>query len=150
MLLYDGLHYDALAVSAFQGAPNDLDVTVLTVRLWLARRSHAVLCAACACVYTHTNIRRGFSQLLACCVLLLLLCCSAAAAMQLCHMLGVHSLAPQLQCCGWAKEEARRQTALQLVNAIGNVTVALHSITPYASLHRFAFYPSYLPNKREV
>jgi hypothetical protein len=98
--------------------------------------AHAVLCAACACVYTHTNIRRGFSQLLACCVLLLLLCCSAAAAMQLCHMMGVHSLALQLQRCGWAKEEARRQTALQLGNAIGNVTVALHSITSYASFNR--------------
>lgn len=30
MLLYDGLHYDALAVSPFVGAPEDFDVTVLS------------------------------------------------------------------------------------------------------------------------
>eukprot|EP00775_Hariotina_reticulata_P003080 gene3080-3359_t len=29
MLIYDGLHYDALAVAAFDGAPEDLDITVL-------------------------------------------------------------------------------------------------------------------------
>eukprot|EP00879_Flechtneria_rotunda_P011124 GHRR01011621.1.p1 GENE.GHRR01011621.1~~GHRR01011621.1.p1 ORF type:complete len:261 (+),score=91.75 GHRR01011621.1:25-783(+) len=29
MLIYDGLHYDALAVSAFEGAPEDLDITIL-------------------------------------------------------------------------------------------------------------------------
>ena len=29
MLIYDGLHYDALAVAAFDGAPEDLDVTIL-------------------------------------------------------------------------------------------------------------------------
>lgn len=29
MLIYDGLHYDALAVGAFEGAPEDLDITVL-------------------------------------------------------------------------------------------------------------------------
>eukprot|EP00955_Chlamydomonas_euryale_P029980 316285-Chlamydomonas_euryale.AAC.1 len=28
MLLYDGLHYDALAVAAFEGAPEELDVTI--------------------------------------------------------------------------------------------------------------------------
>lgn len=28
MLLYDGLHYDALAVSAFEGAPETFDVTI--------------------------------------------------------------------------------------------------------------------------
>ncbi len=28
MLLYDGLHYDALAVAASEGAPEDWDVTV--------------------------------------------------------------------------------------------------------------------------
>jgi ubiquitin thioesterase OTU1 len=27
MVLYDGLHYDALAVAAFEGAPEELDVT---------------------------------------------------------------------------------------------------------------------------
>jgi ubiquitin thioesterase OTU1 len=32
MLIYDGLHYDALAVSAFEGAPEDMDVTVMQVR----------------------------------------------------------------------------------------------------------------------
>jgi hypothetical protein len=32
MVIYDGLHYDALAVSAFQGAPEELDITVLRVR----------------------------------------------------------------------------------------------------------------------
>jgi hypothetical protein len=32
MLIYDGLHYDALAVSAFEGAPEDLDITVLQVQ----------------------------------------------------------------------------------------------------------------------
>lgn len=32
MLIYDGLHYDALAVSAFEGAPEDMDVTVYKVR----------------------------------------------------------------------------------------------------------------------
>lgn len=31
MLIYDGLHYDAMAVSAFEGAPEDLDITVLQV-----------------------------------------------------------------------------------------------------------------------
>lgn len=31
MLIYDGLHYDALAVAAFDGAPEDLDITVLQV-----------------------------------------------------------------------------------------------------------------------
>lgn len=31
MLIYDGLHYDALAVSAFEGAPEELDITVLQV-----------------------------------------------------------------------------------------------------------------------
>lgn len=29
MLIYDGLHYDALAVAAFEGAPEQLDVTVI-------------------------------------------------------------------------------------------------------------------------
>jgi ubiquitin thioesterase OTU1 len=29
MLLYDGLHYDALAVAAYDGAPEQLDVTVI-------------------------------------------------------------------------------------------------------------------------
>jgi hypothetical protein len=28
MLIYDGLHYDALAVSAFEGAPEELDITM--------------------------------------------------------------------------------------------------------------------------
>lgn len=28
MLLYDGLHYDALAVAAFANAPEELDVTI--------------------------------------------------------------------------------------------------------------------------
>lgn len=28
MLIYDGLHYDALAVSMFEGAPEDLDITI--------------------------------------------------------------------------------------------------------------------------
>jgi ubiquitin thioesterase OTU1 len=32
MLIYDGLHYDALAVSAFEGAPEDMDITVMQVR----------------------------------------------------------------------------------------------------------------------
>lgn len=27
MVIYDGLHYDALAVAAFEGAPEELDVT---------------------------------------------------------------------------------------------------------------------------
>ena len=31
MLIYDGLHYDSLAVSAFQGAPEELDITVFTI-----------------------------------------------------------------------------------------------------------------------
>lgn len=31
MLIYDGLHYDALAVSAFEGAPEDMDITVMQV-----------------------------------------------------------------------------------------------------------------------
>lgn len=31
MLIYDGLHYDAMAVAAFDGAPDDLDITVLQV-----------------------------------------------------------------------------------------------------------------------
>ncbi len=29
MLIYDGLHYDAMAVAAFEGAPEELDVTIL-------------------------------------------------------------------------------------------------------------------------
>ncbi|KAL3147363.1 hypothetical protein ABBQ32_002844 [Trebouxia sp. C0010 RCD-2024] len=29
MLIYDGLHYDALALAAFQGAPEELDVTII-------------------------------------------------------------------------------------------------------------------------
>jgi ubiquitin thioesterase OTU1 len=28
LLIYDGLHYDALAVAAFEGAPEELDVTM--------------------------------------------------------------------------------------------------------------------------
>ncbi|EIE18214.1 OTU-domain-containing protein [Coccomyxa subellipsoidea C-169] len=28
MLIYDGLHYDALAVAAFEGAPEDVDITM--------------------------------------------------------------------------------------------------------------------------
>lgn len=31
MLIYDGLHYDSLAVAAFDGAPDDLDITILQV-----------------------------------------------------------------------------------------------------------------------
>jgi len=31
MLIYDGLHYDALAVAAFDGAPEELDITVMQV-----------------------------------------------------------------------------------------------------------------------
>jgi hypothetical protein len=31
MLIYDGLHYDAMAVAAFEGAPEDLDITVVQV-----------------------------------------------------------------------------------------------------------------------
>jgi hypothetical protein len=37
MLIYDGLHYDALAVAAFDGAPEELDVTVLQVGLGLGQ-----------------------------------------------------------------------------------------------------------------
>lgn len=37
MLIYDGLHYDALAVSAFDGAPEELDITVLQVGLGRGR-----------------------------------------------------------------------------------------------------------------
>jgi hypothetical protein len=33
MLIYDGLHYDAMAVAAFEGAPEELDITVLQVRV---------------------------------------------------------------------------------------------------------------------
>jgi hypothetical protein len=33
MVIYDGLHYDALSLSAFEGAPEQLDVTLLQVRL---------------------------------------------------------------------------------------------------------------------
>ncbi|XP_057735678.1 OVARIAN TUMOR DOMAIN-containing deubiquitinating enzyme 2-like [Arachis stenosperma] len=32
MLIYDGLHYDALAVSPFEGAPEDFDQTIFTVQ----------------------------------------------------------------------------------------------------------------------
>lgn len=35
MLIYDGLHYDALAVSAFEGAPEELDITSLQVQYTL-------------------------------------------------------------------------------------------------------------------
>lgn len=31
LLIYDGLHYDAMAVAAFEGAPEELDITVLQV-----------------------------------------------------------------------------------------------------------------------
>ncbi len=32
LLIYDGLHYDALAVAAFEGAPEELDVTCFEAR----------------------------------------------------------------------------------------------------------------------
>lgn len=32
LLLYDGLHYDALALAQFPGAPEDMDVSVMVVR----------------------------------------------------------------------------------------------------------------------
>ncbi|CAO2836297.1 unnamed protein product [Amaranthus hypochondriacus] len=32
MLLYDGLHYDALAMSPFEGAPEEFDQTIFSVR----------------------------------------------------------------------------------------------------------------------
>jgi ubiquitin thioesterase OTU1 len=31
MLIYDGLHYDAMAVAAFEGAPEELDITMVQV-----------------------------------------------------------------------------------------------------------------------
>ncbi|MEW5306650.1 MAG: hypothetical protein WDW36_009102 [Sanguina aurantia] len=37
MLLYDGLHYDALAVSAFEGAPETFDVTIFEPESTLGR-----------------------------------------------------------------------------------------------------------------
>eukprot|EP00798_Chlamydomonas_sp_ICE-L_P022763 gene22763-29931_t len=33
MLLYDGLHYDAIAISAFDGAPEELDITIFEPKL---------------------------------------------------------------------------------------------------------------------
>ncbi|GFP87147.1 ubiquitin thioesterase otu1 [Phtheirospermum japonicum] len=32
MLMYDGLHYDALAMSPFEGAPGEFDKTIFVVR----------------------------------------------------------------------------------------------------------------------
>nr|DAD20495.1 TPA_asm: hypothetical protein HUJ06_021958 [Nelumbo nucifera] len=32
MLIYDGLHYDALAMSPFNGAPEEFDQTIFTVQ----------------------------------------------------------------------------------------------------------------------
>jgi ubiquitin thioesterase OTU1 len=31
MLIYDGLHYDALALEMFPGAPKDFDITIFAV-----------------------------------------------------------------------------------------------------------------------
>lgn len=50
MLLYDGLHYDALAVAAYDGAPEALDVTVLregSADADAAARGAEALVAAC-------------------------------------------------------------------------------------------------------
>ena len=43
MVLYDGLHYDALAVAPYPGAPEDMDVTRLPVG---TARTEEVLAAA--------------------------------------------------------------------------------------------------------
>ncbi|KFM28485.1 Ubiquitin thioesterase OTU1 [Auxenochlorella protothecoides] len=43
LVLYDGLHYDALAVSPFPGAPEDMDATVFPVD---GRRTREVMAAA--------------------------------------------------------------------------------------------------------
>jgi ubiquitin thioesterase OTU1 len=48
MLIYDGLHYDALAVAAFDGAPEELDITVLQVGLGLGQKLGLSLRQACA------------------------------------------------------------------------------------------------------
>ncbi|KDO62677.1 hypothetical protein CISIN_1g0286611mg, partial [Citrus sinensis] len=36
MLIYDGLHYDALAISPFEGAPEEFDQTIFPVQKDLA------------------------------------------------------------------------------------------------------------------
>ncbi|KAF8057140.1 OTU2 [Scenedesmus sp. PABB004] len=59
MLLYDGLHYDALAVAAFEGAPEALDVTVLTVGSAEAAAAGAgadALVAACHAARQFTDV----------------------------------------------------------------------------------------------
>lgn len=63
MLIYDGLHYDSLAVAAFEGAPEDLDITVLQV-------------GAAGC-FMHVRSVLGLLPIIGCetCGLHQLLCC---------------------------------------------------------------------------
>ncbi|KAI8463490.1 MAG: OTU-domain-containing protein [Monoraphidium minutum] len=59
MLIYDGLHYDAMALAAFQGAPEQLDVTVLQVgseQEAAASAGAAQLVAACKAARQFTDI----------------------------------------------------------------------------------------------
>jgi len=55
MLIYDGLHYDALAVAAFEGAPEELDITVLQVCL-RETRQQAVLLLGCVALVRSVNL----------------------------------------------------------------------------------------------
>ncbi|GFH16327.1 ubiquitin thioesterase OTU1, partial [Haematococcus lacustris] len=71
MLLYDGLHYDSLAVAAFEGAPEELDTRILDLssprQLAMVEEGATKLVAAChdARMFTNTasfTLRCGVCQ----------------------------------------------------------------------------------------
>ncbi|KAG2426130.1 hypothetical protein HYH02_014845 [Chlamydomonas schloesseri] len=58
LLIYDGLHYDALAVAAFEGAPEELDVTCFEAR----SGGGAAIMAAAEKLVAATNAARQFTD----------------------------------------------------------------------------------------
>ncbi|PNH03286.1 Ubiquitin thioesterase OTU1 [Tetrabaena socialis] len=58
LLIYDGLHYDALAVAAFEGAPEELDVTMFSP----GGRDGAAIMEAAEKLVAATNAARQFTD----------------------------------------------------------------------------------------
>jgi hypothetical protein len=59
MLIYDGLHYDAMAVAAFEGAPEELDITVAQVRDVMLVREAMLVISSCCCVHGSGSVCGG-------------------------------------------------------------------------------------------
>jgi hypothetical protein len=95
MLLYDGLHYDAMAVAAFDGAPEELDVTILQV-CGVQQRGVPVMCVLSKEPGTGA---RGSACFVLSSATIDWPCEHAAASRRPLALACVHVCVPTLRCC---------------------------------------------------